>query len=89
MINQLTTIMTCFSVVKQMRQLSNDSKKIIQSRWAPKERERDLGQLSKGCFTQGVKAVLKTNPCCPLVEFLKSAPRPLHKESRPKVGKLF
>jgi hypothetical protein len=32
----------------------------------------------QGRFTQGVKAILKPNPWCPLVEFLKSAPRPLH-----------
>ena len=44
---------------------------------------------TKGRFTQGVKSILKPNPCCPLVEILKSAPRPLHKESRPKVGNLF
>ena len=41
---------------------------------------------TKGRFTQGVKAVLKPNPCCPLVEIMKSASRPLHKESRPELG---
>ena len=31
-----------------------------------------------GRFTLGVKAVLKPNPCSPLVEIWKLAPRPLH-----------
>ena len=45
--------------------------------------------VCKGRFTLGVKAVLKPNPCCSLVDFLKSARRPLHKESKPKVRKVF
>ena len=43
----------------------------------------------KGRFTQGVKAVLKPNPCCPLVEFLEINPKAFTQEVKTESKKII